>query len=228
MARKLLHDDLFFQQFGRLTAIAIAPRELWKTSGVHWICECDCGGLSIVTGYELRRGSKGTRSCGCLKAESSAKNGRDFNLNHGHTAGGTTSRTWNSWHSMKQRCLEPERKEYPVYGGRGISICEQWINSFEVFLADMGERPAGKTLDRIDVNGNYEPGNCRWATSQEQAQNRRDLPITDETRAKMSVAGKGRPKSPEHRAKISAALKGRKPSEACLQAVSKSNRRRSK
>lgn len=88
---------------------------------------------------------------------------------HGHTAGGQ-SPTYKSWHDMKDRCLNPNNDFYSHYGGRGIVVCEQWLR-FESFLANMGERPKGTTIDRINVNGNYEPSNCRWATGKQQADN---------------------------------------------------------
>lgn len=90
------------------------------------------------------------------------------------------SPTHNSWRSMIRRCTEPGNNRWAHYGGRGITVCDRWLYSFPAFLEDMGERPARLTLDRIDVNGNYEPGNCRWATAIEQRRNRRDSPDWDE------------------------------------------------
>jgi len=155
--------DITNQRFGRLVAIRILRRD---RTGIHWLCACDCGQQSVTTASHLRRGH--TRSCGCFRIDVVVNR----SLRHGHSRPGAHSPTHQSWRAMQTRCDNPRGKCYELYGGRGIAVCDRW-RVFENFLADMGERPEGLTLDRLDVEGNYEPGNCRWATVQEQNRNRR-------------------------------------------------------
>jgi len=154
--------DLTNQKFGRLLVIARAGSSL--RGRALWQCRCECdGSIVIVLGKELRNGH--TVSCGCWKAERMG----DFARTHGM---GLT-REYKSWKAAKQRCTNPKDTNYPLYGGRGIQMCEEWMDSFPDFYAHIGPRPQGHSLDRIDVNGNYEPGNVRWATAKDQANNRR-------------------------------------------------------
>ena len=171
----LLTKDETGNTYGRLTVLAEAERNTGRC--VKWICLCDCGAETIVSGDSLRKGM--TRSCGCLQhdwAKHWAPYAAEANITHGHTTGRWDNRespTHASWHAMKQRCLNPNASNYAYYGGRGIDVCARWRNSFGDFLSDVGERPEGKTLDRIDVDGHYAPGNVRWATPKEQSANRR-------------------------------------------------------
>jgi hypothetical protein len=163
--------DLTGQRFGRLTVVSRAPN--YGTSAA-WFCICECGKTleNKIRAADLRKGH--TKSCGCLAKELQAEKGRQMLYKHGHAGKHKQTReaspTYRSWASMHVRCRRPDRI---YYAGRGIVVCERW-DDFENFLADMGERPDGKTLDRYpDGDGNYEPGNCRWATHKEQAANRR-------------------------------------------------------
>ncbi len=159
--------NLLGQRFGRF--IVTKSLGLNKCGHAIWECTCDCGNIRIVVGGDLTRGKR--KSCGCLRVDYGRSSGARL-LRHGHAAGGKFSRTYRSWHAMHQRCSNKNDDRYENYGGRGIKVCERW-GSFENFLADMGERPAGLSLHRTDNDGNYEPGNCKWATSKEQASNRR-------------------------------------------------------
>jgi hypothetical protein len=158
--------DLTGQRFERLLVLERA--ENTKDGKTRLLCRCDCGQSKIVLTKSLKTGA--TRSCGCLQKEKLAARAK-----HGHSRQGRPSPTYNSFHAMRQRCLDPKAKCYPTYGGANppVIICDRWINSFENFLQDLRERPAGKTLGRFGDVGNYEPGNVSWMTPAQQIASRR-------------------------------------------------------
>lgn len=154
--------------FGKLKVRAEGP--LYVSPSGQRICTsfcvCECGTQVLVRNPNLREGQ--TKSCGCLRLLWSVQH----KTTHGHAGGGKPSRTYSSWQNMKKRCLNHSNPRFKDYGGRGIKVCDRWMK-FANFLSDMGERPKGLTLERMDNDGNYEPGNCRWATYFDQQHNKR-------------------------------------------------------
>lgn len=168
--------DLTGQRFGRLLVLGYAG----CTDEARWNVRCDCGVLKTVGGKSMREG--GTVSCGCYHRERTGLIGRTRNVRHHGAHRGRFESEYIVWSGMLTRCNCPTQPSYPRYGGRGISVCERWSgrDGFAHFRVDMGLRPSPRhSLDRIDNDGNYESGNCRWATASEQAMNRRTAHIIE-------------------------------------------------
>lgn len=159
MSRPQLIDG---QKVGRWLILGAADDDGRRPRRKAWECLCKCGVRSVVRDDQMRAGR--SQSCGCLQLETATK--------HGHWCNAKPTLTWKSWRAMMNRCKNENSHQYDKYGGRGIKVCERW-NDFANFLADMGERPDGMTLDRWpNRHGNYERDNCRWATYKQQTRNR--------------------------------------------------------
>lgn len=158
--------DLTGQRFGRLQAQW--PAGMARLHRPHWLCLCICGTLVVIEGANIRAGH--SHSCGCA---GSRRTIGKRSLRHGHARRGGASREYRTWQGMIKRCTNPRSKDWENYGERGIKVCARWRFSFSDFLADMGPKPIGKSIERINNDGDYEPGNCKWATRSEQNSNQR-------------------------------------------------------
>ncbi len=152
--------DITGQVFGEWKVLS----RFGTSKKVEWTCQCSCGSVKVVKGTDIRFGK--SKSCGCL-AKKLTEERKKSSLSKLH------STTYNSWCGMKQRCLYTKHPQYKDYGGRGVKVCSQWLNDFEQFLKDLGPKPDGMSLDRIDVNADYSPANCKWSTRSEQSNNTR-------------------------------------------------------
>lgn len=172
--------DIVGHKYNLLTVLWLNSTD--KHGRGYYLCKCQCGNTVIVSSDNLRRNH--TKSCGCHKINVS----KTKNLTHGQSSGENKTIEYKTWLGMKNRCYNQREKSYKYYGGRGIKVCDRWLNSFENFLEDMGKRPHGKfSIDRIDVNGNYEPSNCRWATDYQQRRNKTNNNVIEYNGSKIII-----------------------------------------
>lgn len=177
MSQQGVRKDISGHVFGQLLVLRYSHTEGKKA---YWLCQCSCGVGRYVVGTALRSGN--TKSCGHDRYKNAVAASRPVTTKHGME--GTP--TYKSWRSMKERCLNATHKSYSYY--KNVGICDRWVNSFEAFFSDMGERPEGTTLDRVDNDGDYNPKNCRWATHKEQARNRGNNRIIEFSGKSMCLA----------------------------------------
>jgi hypothetical protein len=157
-------------KFGRLTILKQVESKIQsRGTKMRMVqCKCDCGNIKDYSFQYLTKGH--TKSCGCYMKDRT----KETNTTHSDTINKSMTPEYRTWRAMKQRCNNPKNNRWEHYGGRGINVCNRWINSFENFILDMGRKPSSEyTIDRIDVDGNYEPNNCRWATPSQQNENQR-------------------------------------------------------